>query len=71
MKELNRKPTCALAACRRTSRCLPIQGQWGSEYDNAMPHRPSEMPAPMRLEAWLRSSGLFTMLWNSSTGNKK
>ncbi|EWS64193.1 hypothetical protein Y695_02566 [Hydrogenophaga sp. T4] len=71
MKELKRKPICALAACSRTSSRLPSQGQCGSEYESPMPSRPSVKPAAMRLEVAPRSSGLFTMDWNSSTGNRK
>jgi hypothetical protein len=32
---------------------------------------PSSRPAPIRLDAAPRSRGLFTMDWNSSTGNRK
>ncbi len=36
-----------------------------------MPLTPSVRPAAIRLEAAPRSSGVRTMEWNSSTGNRK
>ena len=71
MKELKRKPTCALAACSRTSRCLPSQGQRGSEYDRAMATKAMLRPAPISPEVAPRSSGLLTMERNSRVGKRK
>ena len=71
MKELKRKATCALAAWSRRSIQRPSSGTWGSAYASAMPVMPSARPAPIRPEAACRSSGVRTMDWNSSTGNRK
>jgi hypothetical protein len=71
MKELKRKATCALPACSRASTRLPIHGQYGIEYARAMPAKPIASPAPIRPDVAARSSGVRTIDWNSSTGNRK
>ena len=71
MKELNRNATCAPAACSRRSIWRPIQGSRGRLYAIPMPIVHIARAAPISRDAAYRSSGLFTIEWNSSTGNSR